>query len=126
MSQKKDKDKIIFFKESIFRVAELIFNYPNKTFHIRMLEKETGFSTTAVTDSIEELGKYEIVNIEETALTKNVKANLESDAYRFYKMIFNLYRLKRYMIVDKTGKIALYKAIEADDETLISIIKKLK
>jgi hypothetical protein len=31
-----------------------------------------------------------------------------------------------YMVVDKTGKIALYKAIEADDETLITIIKKLK
>ena len=101
MSQKKDKGKILFFRESIFRVAELIFNFPNKTFHIRMLEKETGFSTTAVIDATEELKTYEIVKIEETPLTTNVKANLESEAYSFYKLVFNLYRLKRYGFVDK-------------------------
>ncbi len=101
MSQKKDKNKILFFRESIFKVAELIFNYPNKTFHIRMLEKETGFSTTAIIDSIKELKKYDVIKIEETPLTTNIKANLESEAYRFYKLIFNLYRLKRYLFVDK-------------------------
>ena len=105
MSQKKDKNKIIFFKESIFRVAEIIFNYPNKTFHIRLLEKETGFSTTAVIDSIKELKKFDIIQIEETPLTTNIKANLESEAYRFYKIIFNLYRLKRYLFVDRLVEI---------------------
>ncbi|MBS3104946.1 nucleotidyltransferase domain-containing protein [Candidatus Woesearchaeota archaeon] len=100
MSQKKDKGKILFFRESVFKVAELIFNNPNKTFHIRMLEKETGFSTTAVIDVIEELKKYEIITIEETPLTTNVRANLESEVYRFYKLVFNLYRLKRYLFVD--------------------------
>lgn len=100
MSQKKDKGKILFFRESVFKVAELIFNYPNKTFHIRMLEKETGFSTTAVIDSINELKKYDIAKVEETTLTTNVKANLESEAYRFYKIVFNIYRLKRYGFVD--------------------------
>ena len=99
MSQKKDKSKILFFRESIFRVAKLIFNYPNKTFHIRMLEKETGFSTTAIIDSINELRKFEVIQVEYTALTTNIKANLESEAYRFYKLVFNLYRLKRYKFV---------------------------
>jgi len=101
MSQKKDKDKILFFRESTFKIAELIFNYPNRIFHIRLLEKETSFSTTAVISSIEELAKYNIVKIEETPLTKNVRANLESEAYRFYKIVFNLYRLKRYLFVDQ-------------------------
>ena len=101
MSQKKDKHKIIFFRESIFRIAELIFNFPNKTFHIRMLEKKTGFSTTAVIDAIKKLKKYEIITVEETSLTNNIKANLESEAYRFYKLVFNLYRLKRYLFIDK-------------------------
>ena len=101
MSQKKDKGKILFFRESVFKVAELIFSYPNKTFHIRMLEKETGFSTTAVIDAVEELRKYEIITIEETPLTTNVKANLESGAYIFYKLVFNLYRLKRYLFIDR-------------------------
>ena len=105
MSQKKDKGKTLFFRESIFRVAKLIFNYPNKTFHIRMLEKETGFSTTAIIDSINELRKFEVIQMEYTALTTNIKANLESEAYRFYKLVFNLYRLKRYKFVDNLIKI---------------------
>ena len=100
MSQKKDKGKILFFRESVFKVAELIFNSPNKTFHIRMLEKETGFSTTAIIDSVGELKKYEIIKIQETDLTTNIKANFDSEAYRFYKLLFNLYRLKRYKFID--------------------------
>uniref|UniRef100_UPI00404ADE13 thioredoxin-like domain-containing protein n=1 Tax=Flavobacterium sp. TaxID=239 RepID=UPI00404ADE13 len=34
--------------------------------------------------------------------------------------------IPRYMVVDKTGKIALFKSIEADDEKLIETLKKLK
>ncbi|MFH0875886.1 MAG: nucleotidyltransferase domain-containing protein [archaeon] len=102
MSQ--NKDKILFFRESTFKVAELIFNFPNKTFHVRLLEKETGFSTTAVNSSVEELADYSIVKIEETPITKNIKADLESDAYRFYKQIFNLYRLRRYQIINNLVK----------------------
>lgn len=34
--------------------------------------------------------------------------------------------IPRYMIVDQKGKIALYKAIEADDANMIKILKKLK
>ena len=55
MSQKKRQRKDTFFRESIFKVAELIFKYPNKTFHIRMFENETGFSTTAIIDSVKEI-----------------------------------------------------------------------
>lgn len=34
--------------------------------------------------------------------------------------------IPRYIVVDKKGNIALFKAIEADDEKLIATIKKLK
>jgi thiol-disulfide isomerase/thioredoxin len=34
--------------------------------------------------------------------------------------------IPRYMVVDKTGKIALYKVIEADDEKLIKTLESLK
>ena len=105
MSQKRNKGKILFFRESTFRVAELIFNSPNKTFHIRMLEKETGFSTTAIKDSINELKEYKIITVEKTPLTTNIRADLGSEAYRFYKMAFNLYRLKRYTFVDNLAEI---------------------
>ncbi len=102
MSQK--KDKILFFRESTFKVAELIFNYPHKTFHIRMLEKETGLSTTAVIKAAEELEYFKIIKVEKTPITTNIRADLESEAYRFYKMTFNIYRLKSYGFVDKLIK----------------------
>ncbi|WP_319800219.1 TlpA disulfide reductase family protein [Flavobacterium sp. N2820] len=38
----------------------------------------------------------------------------------------NLNWIPRYMIVDKTGKIALYNVIEADDEKLIKTLESLK
>ena len=34
--------------------------------------------------------------------------------------------IPRYMVVDKTGKIALFKVIEADDDRLIETLEKLK
>ena len=70
-----------------------------------MLEKETGFSTTAVIDSVKELKNYDIIKVEETPLTTNVRANLDSEAYRFYKLVFNLYRIKRYTFADNLVKI---------------------
>ena len=101
MSQKKDKGKILFFRESSFKVAELIFNYPYKTFHIRKLAKETKQSTTAIISAVQDLNKFKIVKLDKTDLTTNIKADTESDAYRFYKKIFNLYRLERYQIIEK-------------------------
>ncbi len=101
MLPKKDNGKILFFRESTFRVAELIFSYPNRVFHLRLLEKETGFSTTAVLSSVQELLSYNLVHIEEGSLTTNISANLDSEAYRFYKLVFNLYRLKRYCFIDQ-------------------------
>ena len=100
MSQKKDKEKVLFFKESIFNVARLIFDYPNKTFHIRMIERETKYSPTAIIDATEKLRSFDIIKVEKTPLTTNITANLESEAYRFYKIIFNLYRLERYLFVN--------------------------
>jgi hypothetical protein len=34
--------------------------------------------------------------------------------------------IPRYMVIDQTGKIALYKAIEADDAKIAAVIKKLQ
>lgn len=102
MLQEKDKESILFFKKSLFKVARLIFNYPNKTFHIRKLAKETGLSTTSIVRSVKELSKLErfkIIKIEKTDITTNIKANIESDSYKFYKKIFNLYRLERYLFI---------------------------
>lgn len=99
MIQKKDDGTILFFRRSVFEVARLIFNSPTATFHIRQLATLTGVSTTAVSSAIEELRKFSIVTVESTDITTNVKANLTSDAYTFYKRVFNLYRLERYPLI---------------------------
>ena len=99
MLQKNDKRNTLFFRGSIFKVAELIFDYPNKTFHIRELTRKIKLSTTAVTEAIKELKKYDLITLEKTSLTTNIKANLESEAYRFYKLVFNLYRLENYGLI---------------------------
>lgn len=38
----------------------------------------------------------------------------------------NLDWIPRYIVIDKNGKIALFKAVEADDEKLIATLKNLK
>jgi predicted nucleotidyltransferase len=99
MLQKKDKSKILFFRESSFEIAKLIFDFPNKVFHLREIAKKTGFSTTAVAQSIAGLQRFDIVRVEKTDVTTNIRANLDSDAYLFYKKVFNLYRLERHLVI---------------------------
>ena len=102
MSQKKDRmyrGELPLFNGPSFEITETIFNFPNKVFHIRGLAKENRLSTTSVIRTINELKKYDIVKIEETSLTTNIRANLESEMYTFYKRIINLYRLERYAII---------------------------
>lgn len=132
MSQK--KDNIPLFKKSQFEVARLIFNHPNKIFHIRELEKLTKLSTTAVISALDSLGKYEIVKVEKTNITTNIKANLESDNYSFYKRIYNLYMLKKFInklrniYTPKTivlfGSFARGEDIEQSDIDLLVITNK--
>ena len=85
--------KGIIFKESVFKVALLIFSYPNKVFHIRELSKETGLSTTSVISAIKLLEKLKVILVKKTDLTTNIRANFDSESYVYYKRIFNLYML---------------------------------
>lgn len=145
MLHKKNKQKILFFRESVFKIAEQIFNHPNKTFHIRGLEKETGLSTTAVIKTInefkdiEDLQNYGIITVEKTNLTTNIKANMESEAYKFYKTVFNLYKLNRYLFIDNLvrefnnpeaivlfGSFAKGEDIEESDVDILIITKTKK
>ena len=59
------------------------------------------------------------VNVEHYHVGTNMKEGA------FAKDI-NLDWIPRYMVVDKNGKIAMFKTIEADDEKLIATLKKLK
>jgi predicted nucleotidyltransferase len=119
MSRKKDREKILFFRESSFEIAKLIFDYPNKEFHIRGLAKETGLSTTSVVRSTDELARFGIVKAEKTEVTTKIRADLDSDAYRFYKKIFNLYRIERHLIIEN-----LRQAFEAEAIVLFGSFAK--
>ncbi|MBN2367879.1 nucleotidyltransferase domain-containing protein, partial [Candidatus Woesearchaeota archaeon] len=59
-----------------------------------------GLSTTAIKRAFEDLKRFNIIVVEETSLTTNIKANLESESYRFYKIVFNIYILNRYSFIE--------------------------
>ena len=99
MLSKNYKPKALLFRESSFAVAELIFNNPSRTFHLRMIEKETGLSTTAISRAISELEGERIIKVEDNPVTKNIRAYLDSDKYRYYKMAFNIYRLSTWGLI---------------------------
>ena len=92
MSQKKDTTSL-FGSNSEFEIIKLAFNLPHKSFHIRELSRKSGYSTTAVGTAVIDLQALDIIRIEESAVTKNIKANLDSKDYSSYKIVFNLYRL---------------------------------
>jgi len=94
MLQKKDGCGLPFFKESSFKVAKLIFDNPNTTFHLRKIAKTAGLSTTAALSALKEMHKSNMIQINKTSLTMNVQANTDSETYASYKRIFNLYRIE--------------------------------
>lgn len=99
MLQKKD-NKIIFGTTAGFRIAELIFNEPHKKFYLRDLSRRTGCSTTAVSDAIELLSRFNIIKIEKGAVVNEIEANLDAAEYKNYKLIYNLYKIMRYGFVN--------------------------
>lgn len=101
MSQKKNSKPNLFFKEPIFKVAELVFTKPNARFHLRGIAKAVGLSTTAIAAAIQQLQLAGVVVVEKTSLATNIQANRESEAYRVHKQIFNLYRLEQCGLIKK-------------------------
>ena len=99
MLQKKD-NKILFGTKACFAIARLIFNYPHKKFYIRELCKQTGFSTTSIVQGINVLEDYKLIKTKVNNVTNDLYANLNSEVYRHYKIIFNLYRLINYNFTD--------------------------
>ena len=100
MLQKKD-NKILFGTKGGFAIANSIFNYPHKIFHVRDLAKQYKCSTTAITAGVNLLKDYNIINVDEGNITTNIQANLDAEAYRNYKLLFNLYKFTRYEIINK-------------------------
>jgi len=130
------RKSILFFSKSCFKVAESIFNYPNKHFHIRGLANETGLSTTAVKSAIKDLEDYGIVKVENGEIATMVKADMESESYAFYKRVFNLYRLERWSFIENIrsmfdaqtivlfGSFARGEDIEESDIDILAISEK--
>ena len=91
----------MFGSNSGFEVARFAFNLPHSSFHIRELARETKYSTTAIGTAVAELKAFDIIKIEDSAVTKNITANLESKNYSYYKLVFNLYRLGQHNFTEK-------------------------
>ncbi|MBI5797898.1 nucleotidyltransferase domain-containing protein [Candidatus Woesearchaeota archaeon] len=105
MLHKKYTENTAFLNESTYKVALLVFRYPNNAFHLRQIARETKCSTTAISEAMRTLESKGIIKIEKTPLTKNIKANLESPEYYFYKKLCNLFFLKQYHVVETLQKI---------------------
>jgi predicted nucleotidyltransferase len=95
MLHKKD-NKILFGTVAGFKIAELIFNEPHKIFYLRNIARETECSTTAITDAIKLLSRFNIINVKMGAVTKEIRANLDGVEYKNYKLVYNLYKIMRY------------------------------
>ena len=100
MSQKKD-NTFVFEGRCTYNIVKTIFNMPHSTFHIRELARKSNCSTTAVGTAVTELKIFDLIKIEESEVTKNIKANLESKNYGYYKLVFNLYRLGLHSFKEK-------------------------
>ncbi len=74
-------------------VKKCIFNEPHKMFYLRELSRITGFSTTAITTTLDILEKEKIITITEDNISKKIKANINAEEYRYNKMSYNLQRL---------------------------------
>lgn len=96
--------------KSMPKVKDLQKKYPDATYLFISMDK-------TYDAWIKGIAKYEV----------NGEHYLTSDGMKgvFGKSV-NLDWIPRYMVVDKNGKIVLYKAIEADDEKLIQILDSLK
>jgi uncharacterized protein len=101
MSQKKDND---LFKKSTKQILNIIFRQPNKSFYIRNLARLSKLSTTAVIDTTKLLQSLNIIKIEKTEITTNIKANLESETFSTYKRIFNLYSIEENNLTQLLNK----------------------
>ncbi len=82
------------FTDSTYKVAQIIFNNPTDVFYIRRLERKAGLSTTAIVKAVDILHKNKIIEVEKTKLTTNIKADLGSSSYNYYKRLYNLHQLK--------------------------------
>jgi predicted nucleotidyltransferase len=93
MSLKKySKQKKIY--DPVDEISSIIFAEPNRTFHMRELARESSLSTTSVTKAIRVLSEKNVIKNEKTIVTTNIRADLESKDYFFYKRIHNLDSMK--------------------------------
>jgi len=97
MLLKKDK---MFFTEPMFRLASLIFNRPNTSFHLRKICRETGLSTTSASEAIKRLEKLSVIKVDKTEFIIRVMADLDSKSYIGYKQSMNIYRLRKDKMIE--------------------------
>lgn len=70
------------------KVMELLFNFPNKKFHIRELSRILKISAPSVSKAIKQLEKENLI-ISEKRFLVEIKANLNQD-FRNLKRVYNL------------------------------------
>ena len=89
------------FSKSEFVVLNVLFTKPSQIYHLRGLSVLTGLSTTSVSRVVSHLQKEQVITVEKTRITTNIRVDLNSMNYKFYKKLYNLYLLHKFEIVEK-------------------------
>jgi predicted nucleotidyltransferase len=92
------------FDKNIIKIISLFFKNPSKSFHLRQLAYESGLSTTSVSNACKKLISNKIIKVAKNDITKEFRANLESDEYFNAKKLFNQFLINSSGLVEEIKK----------------------
>lgn len=83
-----------------FKILELFFNSPEKSFHIRQISRLTALSAPAVSSMVRSLKKENILRTKKEKGVLSVYAERERPEFLSLKRFYNLYKLYRSGLVE--------------------------
>lgn len=89
----------MFAKKSTERVAQLFFQQPHSSFHLREIARKTEMSASTASHAIDELEERELVTVTKK-VTKRVEAS-NNQEFRDRKRVYNLHQLLASGLIDK-------------------------
>jgi len=91
----------MFYSENSCLIIETMFDDPRGEFYVRGLADETGLAPSTVSRITRELGKQELLEINEEGVRNRIRPKNESDAFKDLKKSYNLYILSSSGLVNE-------------------------
>ncbi|MBI3033440.1 nucleotidyltransferase domain-containing protein [Candidatus Woesearchaeota archaeon] len=90
-------------KDNNFKVMELFFKYPQKSFHIRELARLTGLSATGIIKIVKRLKKENLLVSHKTDTTEEISPNTDANFFHM-KRLYNIYSLYDVGLIEMLKK----------------------